>query len=412
MNQQTLLLRLPEGEGDAQFVLRDAAGAIREAGQDSLAALAERARGQAVVALTPGPEVLLTRARVPARNPRALARALPYALEDQLAGDVDTLHCVPGARLPDDNISVAVVSRAQMDQWREQLREAGLDPRSLVPETALLPTHGEGWLLWLEHDSAWLSTGPGEGMALDRDNAALLVRLRLEETDEEARPGHLEVLRHGPARDTDQGLAELDGLTLKWRDSEATLLEEIARQLPAKLPFNLLTGPYSRREQLGRLWRPWRAAAAVLAAWALIQVALVVVDIQRLERERAALDAQMREIYETAVPGSRAGGDPRRQMESALAGRGREAGAAGAGDLGETLAHTATVLTRLSGVSIQSLRYRPGQMELDLQLDSLQSLDRLKQELEADAAWAVEIQSASARDDGVESRIQIRRVGS
>lgn len=157
---------------------------------------------------------------------------------------------------------------------------------------------------------------------------------------------------------------------------------------------------------------PWRAAAAVLAAWALIQVALVVVDIQRLERERAALDAQMREIYETAVPGSRAGGDPRRQMESALAGRGREAGAAGAGDLGEALAHTATVLTRLSGLSIQSLRYRPGQMELDLQLDSLQSLDRLKQELEADAAWAVEIQSASARDDGVESRIQIRRVGS
>jgi general secretion pathway protein L len=220
------------------------------------------------------------------------------------------------------------------------------------------------------------------------------------------------VICHGQRREPDAALDALEGVSVEWRDSEQSLMQVIARQLPSRLPFNLLTGPYSRREQLGRLWRPWRAAAAVLVAWALVQTALVGVEVNRLERERTELDAQMREIYERTLPGSRASGDPRRQMESVLAARaGGEAGT-GVGDLGDTLGHAAPLLAQVPGLRIQSLRYRPGQVDMDLELDSLQSLDQVKQRLETDAAWSVEIQSASARDDRVESRILIRRAGS
>jgi len=412
MSQQTLLLRLSGQEGEAAFVLSDEAGTILDAGQAPLAVLAERARGAIPVVLAPGEQVLLTRVHVPARNPRALARALPYALEDQLAGDVEALHCVPGPRHEDGSIAVAVVSREHMDLWRERLREAGLDPRSLVPETALLPHEPEAWLLWLEGDEAWLNTGEGEGMALDRDNAAMLVDMRFRETGEAERPGRLVVMCHGERREPDAALDALEGVSVEWRGSEQSLMQVIARQLPSRLPFNLLTGPYSRREQLGRLWRPWRAAAAVLVAWALVQTALVGVEVNRLERERTELDAQMREIYERTLPGSRASGDPRRQMESVLAARARGEAGTGAGDLGDTLGHAAPLLAQVPGLRIQSLRYRPGQVDMDLELDSLQSLDQVKQRLETDAAWSVEIQSASARDDRVESRILIRRAGS
>jgi general secretion pathway protein L len=418
MIQRNLLLRLPEHDGPAAFLVRDSLGQVLMTGLEPLPRVAERARGvpvPTVWVLVPGPRVLLTRAKVPTRNARALQRALPFALEEHLAGDVEDLHCVPGLVGPDGMVPVAVVERACMDRWREQLRSAGLDARALVPETAVLPLDEEGgWLLWLEGDEAWLAVGPGEGLALDRDNAAVLTRLRLEETPEEDRPARVVVVRHGPARDSDGELDAPDVLgdvPLVRRLSDEPLLEAIAGKLPARPPFNLLTGPYSRREQLGRLWRPWRAAAVVALAWVAVQVVQVGVEIHRLGQEQAILDERMREVYETAFPGSSAGGDPRRQMESALAGLTGGAGAEGL-DFQAALAHAAPVLVEAPGLRIQSLRYRPGQMDVDLELDSLQALDGLKQQLERDARWSVEILSASARDDRVDSRIQIRREGS
>lgn len=417
VNQRTLLLRLPENEGPAAYVVRDSSDRVLMTGEEPLAEVAGRTRGAPVPTvrvLVPGTRVLLTRARVPTRNARALQRALPFALEEQLAGDVEDLHCVPGPPAGDGMVPVAVVERACMDRWREQLREAGIDARALMPETAVLPVDEEegGWLLWLEGDGAWLAVGPGEGLALDRDNAAVLARMRLEETAEDARPARLLVVRHGPRREADAGFDAPDAfgdVPVVQRESEEPLIEAISRNLPARPPFNLLTGPYSRREQFSRLWRPWRTAAVLLLLWVAVQAVQLGAEIQRLGQEQAILDERMREVYESAFPGSTAGGDPRRQMESALTGVSR-GGPEGAGhDFQALLAHAAPVLVEAPGLRIRSLRYRPGQMDMDLELDSLQALDRLKQRLEGEPGWTVEILSASAQDDRVDSRIQIRR---
>ena len=45
-----------------------------------------------MVALVPSAHVLLTHAQVPARRASQLLAAVPYALEESLAGDVDDLH--------------------------------------------------------------------------------------------------------------------------------------------------------------------------------------------------------------------------------------------------------------------------------------------------------------------------------
>ena len=418
MIQRNLLLRLPEHEGPVAFVLRDSAGNLLMAGMEPLSKVAEFARSVPVPTLrvlVPGARVLLTRATVPTRNARALQRALPYALEEQLAGDVEALHCVPGPLGADDSVEVAVVERTCMDDWTGRLKDAGLDARAVVPETAVLPLDEEGgWLLWLEADSAWLGIGPGDGLALDRGNAAVMTRMRMEETPVEGRPSRILVVRHGPAREQDRALDAPDAfgeVPVVRRESEETLLEVIAADLPSRPPFNLLVGPYSRREQFGRLWRPWRAAAVIAALFAVVHLIQLNTQIRYMERERAMLDQRMREIYQGAFPGSQAGGDPRRQMESALSQLTR-GGSSSGDDFQAVLAHVAPVLVETAGFRIQSLRYRPGQMDVDLRLDSLQALDGLKQRLESEEQWSVEILSASAQDEYVESRIQLRRVGS
>ena len=56
---------------------------------------------------------------------------------------------------------------------------------------------------------------------------------------------------------------------------------------------------------------------------------------------------------------------------------------------------------------LKSLRYEQGQLELDLQLKDLQSLDRLKSTLLKQPGLRMEIKAASSKGDRVTARMKI-----
>jgi general secretion pathway protein L len=62
------------------------------------------------------------------------------------------------------------------------------------------------------------------------------------------------------------------------------------------------------------------------------------------------------------------------------------------------------------GVQLQNLRYRQGEIELELELKDLPALDGLKASLQQQGL-EVEIRNASSRDDRVEGRVAIRGMG-
>ncbi|WP_274522417.1 type II secretion system protein GspL [Ectothiorhodospira mobilis] len=396
-----------------EAVLPDGQGRPVRHGPAALKDLALHLTGRECAVLVPGERVLLTRAQLPTRNPRAIRRALPYALEEQLAQDVEDLHFVPGARQADGALPVAVVARVDMDAWTQALRAAHLQVRAMVPETALLPAPESGWGLWLEGESAWLAMGEGAGMALDREQAAFWVRRQWQQTPEAERPERITLHRIDDPREADQalqGLADQPGLELHWQEDAPGLMETLAARWPARPPLDLLTGPYDLRRGRGGGWRPWRAAAGLLLAVVLVQLASQLWVLQALEGERARLEGEIRQVYGEAFPGGRIV-DPRRQMESAL--RQLEQGDGGArGDgLAALLGRAGPVLAGADGLSLRSLRYQPGRLDLDLDLADLQTLDRLKARLEAESDRPVVIRSASAREDRVEARILIGGAG-
>lgn len=413
MTQRHLILRPNPDNTTWQGLLQGADGTLTPLGNDTLDALRAQAPDADCRMLAPGAQVLITRVLIPTRNPGALRRALPYALEEQLVDDVETLHFVPGARHEDGSLTVAVVSHADMEAWLDALREAGMEPSQVIPELALLPAEEDAWVLWLEGDGGWLSTGEGMGTTMERDNAAFLLRRRLQEVAEEERPRQLKILRHGPARAQDEALrtpGDPDQLEVTAVETPSSLLEHLATYWPSRPPLNLLCGAYSPRDSLEHLWRPWRIAAGVLLAWVVIQFVGLGWNLQTLQSEQAALEERMVEVYQQTFPGGRIV-DPRRQMETAL--RGLSSGTDGSGsDLQDLLTRAAPALAGEEGLSIQGLRYQAGRLDLDLHLGDLQGLDRLKQQLEQEAGWSVDIQSASARDNRVESRILIRSSGS
>ena len=89
-----------------------------------------------VIVLVPSAEVLTTSVDIPVKGAK-LQAALPYALEEHLAEDVEELHFAAGSRRSSGHTPVSVVSQQCMQEWMSRLSEATITPliRSLLKVT-------------------------------------------------------------------------------------------------------------------------------------------------------------------------------------------------------------------------------------------------------------------------------------
>lgn len=395
---ETAYLRLLSSEMGNQVSWQLVSGAT---GQGTLSQAASLLAGQRLIVVVPASEVLITRVRVPTRQRKRLLDALPYALEEQLASDVESLHFAPGARFEDSEVEVAVVERVRLEGWLEKLAEHALVAQAIVPEQCLLDA-GEGGRLWLEEKGAVLALAPGQWLALDGEQWAELAALALEGMPREALPMQLEVLDY---RASPEYLPELP-VPVHHQPQRGTFDAHLFSGYREGHTLSLLQGAYSRREQYGRLFRPWRMAAAVLVALGIVSLIGEVLERHHLASELVALDARLAEQFQAALPDEGRMVNPRVQLERALQVAG---GGGGADEMTSLLNSVASGLHRAGDTELRALRYRPGEIELDLTASALERLDTIRAALEQEGRWRVEIQSAEARGEQVESRLVIRR---
>lgn len=372
------------------------------------------ARDARQVFLAPGSQVLITRVQLPTRKPAQVRQALPYALEDQLADEPDQLHVVPGSWDDEGRLQVAVVALADMKAWLADLHRLGFGPRIIVPENAMLPSAPGTWTLWMEEGRCWLGDETGAGLCGDRSNACLLLDRRWHETPPGQRPGRLHIIRHGSAQASDDELGPMIqawGLDPQWTESPHSLLEDIAARWTGNPAFNLFTESFGSPNERMRLWRSWRLAAGLLLSMALVHAAGLGWELHQLSQQSRQLEARILDVFRQSFPEARVV-DPRRQMEAALRTRTQGNEAADGAGLTSMLGMAAPILADEPGLEVQALRFQPGRLDLDLELQDLQSLDRIKARLEQQSGWIVEIQSASTRAERVEGRLLLRSRGS
>jgi len=369
--------------------------------------VAGQCTGCRVVVLVPGEDVTLARATVPARNRQRVLAALPYVLEERLISDVETLHFAPGMRDTGGTLCAAVVERERMDQWLGLLRAAGIEPDTLVPDTLALPFEAGSWTVLDKGDISLVRTAAQGGFTLDSANFALLLPLSVEEAGEQ-RPER--IVLYDDAHKLNPEFPPESGVHVEWRAITGRKLALLARHYNEQAAINLLQGDYSRREQLGRLWRPWIPAALLLAVLLLVNAGMAVGDYVSLSRENAALENEIQALYLDAFPEARRVVNPRAQMEVGLAAL-RGVGGAGGGGFLDLMRDAAGPLSQAGNLILQRVNYHDNKLDIALVISDLQALDRLKQQLIEQAGMAVDIQSASALNDRIEARLQLVKRG-
>jgi len=376
-------------------------------------------RDRSVIVLVPAGETATLTVNLPAKGAR-LRAALPFALEEQVADEVENLHFAAGQRFASGNLPVAVVAHKKMHEWLMRLQEAGIRPARIVPENHGLAFVPNTLSLLVAEGSIFFNDGAEvefvmQGVTPGDALAAAGVR-----QPESGRHGDKAASRHllVYCEPTDDQLYRADWQALRQElDSvDVNLLPDgvlprLAVTVASGAGVNLLQGRYGEKTDFGAVVRPWRYAAALLIAVGILGIAGKAVDYLRLQSEESALKEQFTAVYQQIRPDdTHEVLDPLGTVTSIR----RAYGAASAAPAVflPSLQQLASAMQDNKDAAIQAISYRAGVVDVRLTAPDVATLDKIQKGVTQSNRFTASIQSTDRVGEQVSSRIQIREAGS
>jgi general secretion pathway protein L len=412
---QTLLLRLPPpGQEETEWLTIDDAGdsqATRQRGSLTLAAAVSR-NGK-VVALASATQILLAEPELPPGSGVKLARAVPFALEEQLTEDVDQLTFAIGRRRPSGGTPVAVVSRSVLQGWVADLNAAGLEPVAVYADISLMPENPAQTVLWLEKGRLAVRRPGALPFAVELSpvkEALVVAGVIADPLDTTSEPKVPEsAVLYITREDWTRSQTEFESLADKFDSLKVQLLGDgplpwLARSLPAVDAVNLLQGDFARATDYNARWRQWRTAALLAVGLLVAHVGAQALQIRQAKHETTALDGEIANVFSSAMP-AEVIQDPRRQMQSRLD-RIHKSGA-GPEYFLRSLKVLSDALAATPKTDIDALSYREESLDMKVSAPSLAALSQLSQ-LIGKQGMTAEIQSSTPVANGVEAHLQLR----
>jgi len=404
-----------------EWIVADDNGTRRgEVVSGSLAHAAQNVRGRPVIVLVPATEALTTTVEIPIRSGPRLRAALPFALEESLADDVDTLHFASGVRRENGKLPVAVVARARMDEWIDALGEAGISAARMIPENYGLARIPGTMSVLVDGDCVMFNDGADTEFVMqgvrpsDTLVAAGLLSDRSDDDSDDAEPsGHL--VAYCEAGEEERLSHDWIALRHELHSVDVNLLPDgalprLAVTVASGNGVNLLQGRYGAKTDYRTQFRPWRNAAALLLGLAVVGLVAKGVDLYRLTQEEASLQAQFMEEYRQIRPGdTREVLDPLNAVRSIKQGLGT---ATGPQVFLPSLRELSTAMAQNSNARIDTISYRAGVIDVRITSPDVATLDKIQKSVSASGRFQASIQSTDQIADQISSRLQIREVGS
>ncbi len=399
--RETFYLRLgetPESVCDYGTAAADPRSLRAQHGSFEQATERSHFAGRRVVVFLPASDVRLAMVKVPVKQPSKVLQAVRYALEDQVAEDVESLHFAIGTRRDDGSHPVAIISRARMIRVLALLRTRGLQPDLVVPETLALPLPAAdgAWSALADGEQVVVRSGEWSGFACSAEDLASYLGMA---DAEKSHPLRLQVA----------GEARVDWSRLDWPVTllpQPSALTALAANLKPEQAINLLQGAYAQSRDIERLWKPWRLAAALLLAWIAVGAAAYVVQSWSLAAELRRQDDANIARFQQLFPDQTRVVDLSAQLDQQMRALSAGSGANGPLPLFEPLAQA---LAASPGLKLTGLQYREGSLFLSFTATDLQVLEGLRNWFSSRPGAALEVQSANAESGAVQIRARLSR---
>jgi general secretion pathway protein L len=345
--------------------------------------------------LLPATDVILLELNLPVSSPRQLKQALPYAIEDYLASDVEDYHWV-WSKQAGDKVAVVALEHSQMAAYCGQFSEAGIKLQGVYPETVWLPLEEDRVSVLLDNHRAIVRFSAWHGGGMDADFLNTFVEKTINEHD---LPKQIQFW-HTQAE-----------ANIAWSPELNVNSETLASALSLLRPdkkneLNLLTDSYSPQEANQQNWKVWLPAAAMILLAVIIQYGDAIMAYRHSQSQLAELEAANQALFQQTFPNIKRIVNIKAQAEQELLALQKQGGGNSSLYL-RLLYQSGENLAKDQALQVQALEFTNGILSLHLTGSSIAQIETFKQSMEKTPGIRVNIQSAETGDQGLSAHLDI-----
>lgn len=356
-------------------------------------------RGRKVIVLLGSDEVVLTSAIIPSKNRKQLLQAIPYALEDTLAEDIEDLHfAVHQSNNIDNNSSqVAIINRTVLADVLDLLKSKGITAHYVLPQLLSQKFAPESWSIAYSNSnnkiSANVRINKFDGFICDQT----MLNMFISELLENQAPGA--IFTNTKPENLPEALREIT-----YNYIEADIIEY--ESAISALPLNLLSNFVRQNQQTSSInWKAWRPVALLGGALASIWMGIFFWQNNALQNQSNQLKAQIEQVYKDTFPNGRIV-DAAAQMHSSLRKLQSNAGLTIESPL-PLIANMGPLLKEYKDMTLSELRYQENQLSMTIESPSLTRLETFKKEAADKNNLKIEVKDSTTTSNKVKAVILI-----
>lgn len=381
-----------------------------------LTELSEIAGDRTAVVLLNSHCLHINQLQLPTQNLQKMLKAVPYAIEEFIADDVDNFHFVVAKNRHNNLTSVVGINKDTLTDIIRVFNDANIKIDKIIPDALCLAVNdGEQWACLNYNDDSYLQTDITNGLVISHDILPYIFSRKLHDENlnmpekillfsEQENTSAFDQLKQQDIVDSEK--IELVNIVYNTHP-----LVVFCGNYKQAMPLNLLQYKFKPRRKTSGYWQHWRLAASLAATWLVLYLGLAGFQHAQLKEANATTKASIEKIYKTAFPQSRKIVNPRVQMEQKL---NELRSASGSGNNGLVFLLTesfGTLSHDKENITLQSLTFRNNRMDIGLESTNLRAVENLNKLLNTNKKIKSEITSSSSEKDKVKGNLRIEGRG-
>ena len=378
--------------------------------------LSEAAANHHTVVLLNSQCLHINQLQLPTQNLQKMLKAVPYAIEEFIAEDIENFHFVITRNKDNNLVAVVGIDKTTLQNIIQVFQQANITIEKIIPDVLCLAADNQQWVCLNYLDTSYLQTDSLNGIALSNDILPYIISSKLQ--DETQNPPEKILLFTEQENTAAFDQLQLDNLSSGKKLEKINIvynkhpLVVFCGHYKQALPLNLLQHEFKNKRKSSGLWQHWRLAASLAAIWLVLNLTLTSFQYTQIKDENNITKAKIEKIYKQAFPKSRKIINPRVQMEQKLKELKSGTGNSSKG-LIFLLAESFGILssdTRNSetgNITLQSLTFRNNRMDIGLDGNNLQAIENLNKNLNDNKKIKSEIISSSSEKDKVKGNLRI-----
>ena len=373
--------------------------------------LSEAAANHRTVVLLNSQCLHINQLQLPTQNLQKMLKAVPYAIEEFIAEDIENFHFVVAKNKHNSLMAVVGIDKITLQNIIQIFQQANITLEKIIPDVLCLAANGQQWVCLNYLDTSYLQTDTLNGMALSHDVLPYIISNKLQDETQDPPEKILLFTEQENTAAFDQ--LQLDNLGNGEKLEKIDIvynkhpLVVFCGHYKQALPLNLLQNEFKNKRKSSAIWQHWRLAASLAAIWLVLNLALTSFQYTQIKSANNITKAKIEQVYKKAFPKSQKIINPRVQMEQKLKKLKSGTGSSNKGLIFLLAESFGTLSSDKINITLQSLTFRNNRMDIGLDSNNLQAIENLNKNLNSNNKIKSEIVSSSSEKDKVKGNLRI-----